>query len=105
LSGDDLLAMPQIACGMQGVISVAANAYPLEYSNMVRACLAGDYVKAKMINDPLIEAYDMMFAENNPSGVKAFMHQMGLLENQVRLPLVPLSEPIHSRVKTYLSKS
>ena len=104
LSGDDLLAMPQIACGMQGVISVAANAYPLEYSNMVRACLAGDYVKAKMINDPLIEAYDMMFAENNPSGVKAFMHQMELLENEVRLPIVSLSEPIHSRVKTYLSK-
>jgi 4-hydroxy-tetrahydrodipicolinate synthase len=104
LSGDDLLAMPQIACGMQGVISVAANAYPLEYSNMVRACLAGDFVKAKMINDPLIEAYDMMFAENNPSGVKAFMHQMELLENEVRLPIVSLSEPIHSRVKTYLSK-
>jgi 4-hydroxy-tetrahydrodipicolinate synthase len=46
-----------------------------------------------------------MFAENNPSGVKAFMHQMGLLENEVRLPLVPLSEPVHSRVKAYLSKS
>lgn len=105
LSGDDLLALPQIACGMQGVISVAANAFPLEYSNMVRACLAGDFVKAKTINDPLIEAYDMMFAENNPSGVKAFMHQMGLLENELRLPLVPLSEPIHSRVKAYLSKS
>jgi 4-hydroxy-tetrahydrodipicolinate synthase len=105
MSGDDLLALPQIACGMQGVISVAANAYPLEYSNMVRACLAGDFVKAKTINDPLIEAYDMMFAENNPSGVKAFMHQLGLLENELRLPLVPLSAPIYSRVKTYLSKS
>jgi 4-hydroxy-tetrahydrodipicolinate synthase len=105
MSGDDLLALPQIACGMQGVISVAANAYPLEYSNMVRACLAGDFVKAKTINDPFIEAYDMMFAENNPSGVKAFMHQLGLLENELRLPLVPLSAPIYSRVKTYLSKS
>jgi 4-hydroxy-tetrahydrodipicolinate synthase len=104
ISGDDLLALPQIACGMQGVISVAANAYPLEFSNMVRACLAGDFVKAKAMNDPLIEVYDMMFTENNPSGVKAFMHQMGLLENEVRLPLVPLSEPIYSRVKKYLSK-
>jgi 4-hydroxy-tetrahydrodipicolinate synthase len=102
ISGDDLLALPQIACGMQGVISVAANAYPLAFSNMVRACLAGDFVKAKAIHDPLIEAYDMMFAENNPSGVKAFMHQMGLLENEVRLPIVPLSEPLYSRVKTYL---
>jgi 4-hydroxy-tetrahydrodipicolinate synthase len=105
ISGDDLLALPQIACGMQGVISVAANAYPLEFSNMVRACLAGDFAKAKSINDPFIEVYDMMFTENNPSGVKAFMHQMGLLENELRLPLVPLSEPIHSRVKAYLSKS
>jgi 4-hydroxy-tetrahydrodipicolinate synthase len=105
MSGDDLLALPQIACGMQGVISVAANAYPLEFSNMVRACLAGDFAKAKSINDPFIEVYDMMFTENNPSGVKAFMHQMGLLENELRLPLVPLSEPIHSRVKAYLSKS
>lgn len=104
MSGDDLLALPQIACGMQGVISVAANAYPLAYSNMVRACLSGDFVKAKAINDPLIEVYDIMFAENNPSGVKAFMHQMGLLENEVRLPLVPLSEPVYSRVKKYLSK-
>jgi 4-hydroxy-tetrahydrodipicolinate synthase len=104
VSGDDLLTLPQIACGMQGVISVAANAYPSEFSNMVRACLVADFVKAKAINDPLIEAYDIMFAENNPSGVKAFMHEMGLLENEVRLPVVPLSEPVYSRVKTYLAK-
>jgi 4-hydroxy-tetrahydrodipicolinate synthase len=89
---------------MQGVISVAANAYPTAFSNMVRACLIGDFVKAKAINDPLIEAYDLMFTENNPSGVKAFMHQMKLIENEVRLPLVPLSEPVYSRVKTYLAK-
>lgn len=105
VSGDDLLALSQIACGMQGVISVAANAYPTAFSNMVRACLSGDFVKAKAINDPLIEVYDMMFTENNPAGVKAFMHQMGLLENEVRLPMVPLSEPIYIRVKTYFSKS
>ena len=104
VSGDDLLALSQIACGMQGVISVAANAYPTAFSNMVRACLIGDFVKAKAINDPLIEAYDLMFTENNPSGVKAFMHQMKLIENEVRLPLVPLSEPVYSRVKTYLAK-
>jgi 4-hydroxy-tetrahydrodipicolinate synthase len=104
VSGDDLLALPQIACGMQGVISVAANAYPAEFSNMVRACLAGNFVEAKKINDPLIEGYDIMFAENNPAGVKAFMHEMGLLENEVRLPVVPLSEPVYSRVKNYLAK-
>jgi 4-hydroxy-tetrahydrodipicolinate synthase len=72
---------------------------------MVRACIAGNFVEAKKINDPLIEGYDIMFAENNPSGVKAFMHEMGLLENEVRLPVVPLSEPVYSRVKTYLAKS
>jgi 4-hydroxy-tetrahydrodipicolinate synthase len=104
VSGDDLLALPQIACGMQGVISVAANAYPVQFSNMVRACLAGNFAEAKKINDPLIEGYDIMFAENNPAGVKAFMYEMGLLENEVRLPVVPLSEPVYSRVKTYLAK-
>lgn len=105
ISGDDLLALPQIACGMQGIISVAANAYPFEFSNMIRTCLAGDFVNAKLMNDLLIELYAIMFAENNPSGVKAFMHQMELLENEVRLPLVPLSEPVYSRVQAYFSTS
>jgi 4-hydroxy-tetrahydrodipicolinate synthase len=105
VSGDDALALPQIACGMKGVISVAANAYPTEFSQMIRFSLKNDFVKAKSINDKLIEAYDIMFAENNPSGVKAFMAKMGLIQNSLRLPLVPLSESLFDRMQIYLEKT
>lgn len=104
VSGDDALALPQLACGMDGVISVAANAYPREFSNMVRACLSGDFASAKQINDQLIQAYELMFAENNPAGVKAFMTEMGLIENFLRLPGVPLSKGLQQAVKSFLHK-
>jgi 4-hydroxy-tetrahydrodipicolinate synthase len=102
VSGDDALALPLIACGMEGVISVAANAYPEEFSKMIRFCLKGDFAKAKIINDKLIDAYELMFAENNPAGVKAFMAEMGLIKNNLRLPLVPLNESLYNRVKSYM---
>ncbi len=105
VSGDDAIALPLIACGMSGVISVAANAFPKEFSEMVRLCLQGDFAGAKKINDTLIEAYDLMFVENNPSGVKAFMAEQQLIENTVRLPVVPLSESVHNKVKAYLGRS
>lgn len=104
VSGDDALALPQLACGMQGVISVAANAFPAEFSEMVRHCLKQNFTTAKTVNDSLIEAYDLMFCENNPAGVKAFMAEKGWISNQVRLPVVPLSAGIHAKVKAYLSK-
>jgi 4-hydroxy-tetrahydrodipicolinate synthase len=103
VSGDDALALPQIACGMKGVISVAANAYPKDFSGMVRFCLANDFAKAKTINDTLVDAYNLMFEENNPAGVKAFMTEMGLITNNLRLPLVPLSAGVHNRIKAYLA--
>ena len=104
VSGDDALALPQIACGMEGVISVAANAFPKKFSELVRQCLSGDFVKGKKINDELMEAYELMFAENNPAGVKAFMAEMGLLKNNLRLPMVALSDILHQKVKQYLKK-
>jgi 4-hydroxy-tetrahydrodipicolinate synthase len=104
VSGDDALAMAQIACGMDGVISVAANAFPKQFSDMVRAALNSDMATAKKLNDPLLKAYDLMFAENNPSGVKAFMYEQGLIQNEVRLPVVPLSSGLHDAVKKYLGK-
>lgn len=104
VSGDDALALPQIACGMQGVISVAANALPKEFSNMVRCGLSGDFKKAKSINDKLIRAYELMFAENNPAGIKAFLSEMGLIKNNLRLPLVSLSKKLMDGVKDYLKK-
>jgi 4-hydroxy-tetrahydrodipicolinate synthase len=104
VSGDDALVLPQIACGMEGVISVAANAFPKQFSDMVRKCLNADYKAAKKLNDELIEAYELMFAENNPAGVKAFMTEMGLLSNYLRMPMVPLSDPLHAKVRAYLKK-
>ncbi|MEN9684988.1 MAG: hypothetical protein RLZZ28_774 [Bacteroidota bacterium] len=104
VSGDDALALPQLACGMHGVISVAANAFPAQFAEMVRLGLKSDFAAAKKINDRLLDAYDLMFCENNPAGVKAFMYEQGLLENIVRLPVVPLSNSVHQQIKTYLKK-
>lgn len=104
VSGDDALALPQIACGMDGVISVAANSFPLQFSSMVRFCLKHDFAAAKKINDSLIAAYNIMFAENNPAGVKAFLHEMKMMETAVRLPVVPLSDPKMEEVKKYLAQ-
>jgi len=102
VSGDDALALPQLACGMQGVISVAANAFPKEFSDMVRRGLNSDFKKAKSINDKLIKAYELMFAENNPAGVKSFLTEMGLIKNNLRLPLTQLSKNLADGVKEYL---
>lgn len=98
ISGDDALSLPLIAAGMDGVISVAANAYPAAFSSMVRDCLTGNFKKARTTNDLLLPLYDLLFVENNPAGVKAFMHLHQLLDNQLRLPLVPLSESIYEQV-------
>ncbi len=102
VSGDDALALPQMACGMDGVISVAANCFPKQFSGMVAACLQNDYKHARKLNDILIAGYELMFAENNPAGAKAFLAELGIIKNTVRLPVVPLSSPLHDRVKLYL---
>jgi 4-hydroxy-tetrahydrodipicolinate synthase len=102
VSGDDALALPQLACGMDGVISVVANSFPEQFSEMVRLCLQQDFIAAKKINDHLLEVYQLMFTENNPAGVKAFLYEMKMIENTLRLPLVPLSGVLHQQVKKLL---
>jgi 4-hydroxy-tetrahydrodipicolinate synthase len=102
VSGDDALALPQIACGMDGVISVAANALPKKFTDMIRLSLKGDFKAAKKLNDELMLSYELMFAENNPAGVKAFLAELGCIGNHLRLPMVPLSEGLHQKVKDYL---
>jgi 4-hydroxy-tetrahydrodipicolinate synthase len=103
VSGDDNLAMAQIACGMEGVISVAANCFPAVFSEMIRCSLKGDFKTAKQKNDQLLEAYDLLFCENNPAGVKAFLTELGFIQNHLRLPLVPLSALVQNQIKKYLS--
>lgn len=104
VSGDDALAFPQIAMGMKGVISVAANAFPVQFSKMVKAAISANLAEAKKWNDLLLPAYDLMFAENNPAGVKAFLSEMGIIKNNLRLPLVPLSANYHQQVKALINK-
>ncbi|HEX6915210.1 MAG TPA: 4-hydroxy-tetrahydrodipicolinate synthase [Chitinophagaceae bacterium] len=102
VSGDDNLVLPQMACGMDGVISVAANCFPKQFSEMVRYCLEADYTAARNLHYQMLEAYDLLFAENNPAGVKAFLAELGVIQNQLRLPLTPLSSGLHSKVQAFL---
>jgi 4-hydroxy-tetrahydrodipicolinate synthase len=102
VSGDDALALAQIACGMRGVISVIANCFPKEFSELVSFALKDDFDAARKINNLLLQGYDLLFAENNPAGVKAFCAELGVIENHLRLPLVPLSDGFHKQVKAYL---
>jgi 4-hydroxy-tetrahydrodipicolinate synthase len=99
VSGDDAISLPLIALGMDGVISVAANAFPKDFSNMIRYCLDGNYQLARPIQYQLLQAFDLMFAENNPAGVKSFMHQLTLIENELRLPVVPVSSELEQKIK------
>ena len=102
VSGDDNLALAQIACGMRGVISVAANCFPKDFSAMVNAALEDDFRTARNYNHILLQGFDLLFAENNPAGVKAVLAEMGIIENHLRLPLVPLSEAIVKQIRAYL---
>lgn len=102
VSGDDNLALAQIAMGMDGVISVAANAFPKDFCAMVQHALDENFTKARILNNMLFKGYQLLFAENNPAGVKAALAEIGLIENEVRLPLVPLSQHLHEELRTYL---
>lgn len=89
ISGDDGITFPLITLGAVGVISVIGNALPAEFSRMVRLALNGDYESARTIHHKFAELFKLLFVDGNPAGVKAMLHAMGLIENQLRLPLVP----------------
>ena len=89
ISGDDGITFPLITLGAVGVISVIGNALPREFSRMVRLALNGDYSSALTIHHKFTELFKLLFVDGNPAGVKAMLHAMGMIENQLRLPLVP----------------
>ncbi|MBK7099685.1 MAG: 4-hydroxy-tetrahydrodipicolinate synthase [Sphingobacteriales bacterium] len=99
ISGDDGITLPMIACGAKGVISVVANAYPKEFSNMVRLCLAGNFSEALPIHLKYVDVINSMFVEGSPSGVKQYMVEMGLIKNNMRLPVVPVSAAHAEKIK------
>ena len=92
ISGDDGLTLPQLAMGIDGVISVVGNAFPKQFSRMVKLGLEGNFTEASKIHLKMIEIIDALFAEGSPGGVKAALNILGLMENSLRLPLVPISE-------------
>ncbi|MDR2423576.1 MAG: 4-hydroxy-tetrahydrodipicolinate synthase [Prevotellaceae bacterium] len=104
LSGDDGLTLSQIAIGADGVISVIANAFPVEFGKMVHLALDGNYAQARQIYMKLVEIIDLLFVEGNPAGVKAAMEIRGVIHNYLRLPLVEASETLYEKLKKIQEK-
>jgi 4-hydroxy-tetrahydrodipicolinate synthase len=99
ISGDDAITLPLLSCGMDGVISVIANAYPSDFSEMVRLGLKGDFEKARKLHYRLLDLSKIIFTDGSPGGIKAFLEIMKLCENVVRLPLAVVGEETHKKIR------
>lgn len=104
ISGDDPVALPMIALGAAGIISVVGNALPFQYSEMIRLCLKGDFKAAQPLHLALIEFTRLIFTEGNPAGVKAALKHFGVCGDQVRLPLVPASAGLTQQIVAEIQK-
>lgn len=98
ISGDDTLSLPMISAGADGVISVVANAYPKQYSKLIRHSLEGDFKKARKIQFQLLDLIGMLFEEGNPAGVKHVLSQLEVCGPKVRLPLAGISRSLANRL-------
>lgn len=104
ISGDDNLTLPLLACGADGVISVVANAFPKDFSDMVRAGLKGDFATARKLHYKTFEITQQLFADGNPGGVKHALNLLKVCGPQVRLPLVEPNEGVQKKLKELISK-
>ncbi|MDI9358422.1 MAG: 4-hydroxy-tetrahydrodipicolinate synthase [Phycisphaerales bacterium] len=105
LSGDDNLAIAQIAIGFQGVISVVANVFPQVFGTLIHHALHNRFDEARKLHIDLLACYDLLFVENNPAGIKAFLHEQKIIkDNYLRLPLTCLQEKYIDNIRTYLEK-
>lgn len=104
LSGDDSITYPLISLGAEGVISVIGNAYPREFSKMVRLALRGEYAPALLLHHKFKELFSLLFVDGNPAGVKAALNAMGLCENVLRLPLVPSRITTFEKIQTIVKE-
>ncbi|MBS1779246.1 MAG: 4-hydroxy-tetrahydrodipicolinate synthase [Bacteroidetes bacterium] len=102
LSGDDDLVLPQIALGMEGVISVAANCFTKDFTTMVNNALDGNFDAAKTMHYRLLEGIRLLFADGNPAGVKYVLSKMGLCKNVMRLPIVPVTDATAEKINGWL---
>jgi 4-hydroxy-tetrahydrodipicolinate synthase len=102
ISGDDLLTVPTIAIGGKGVISVLANAFPANFSEMTRQALAGNFAQSTALLHGFLDINPLMYEEANPVGVKQVLEFQGVCSNHVRLPLLPATESLQNRIKALL---
>lgn len=102
VSGDDSLTYTMIRMGASGVISVVGNALPTEFGAMVRLCMEGKYADAKIIDTKFSDLYDALFCDGNPAGIKSLLHLMGMIDNELRLPLVSTCKATDKRLKAIL---
>ena len=93
-----------ITLGAVGVISVIGNAFPREFSRMTRLALQGDYNNALTIHHKFTELFSLLFVDGNPAGVKAMLNVMGLIENKLRLPLVPTRITTFEKMRAILDE-
>lgn len=104
ISGNDDIALPFMALGGDGVISVIANAFPREFSRMIRFCLEDDFGSARNIHNQLLDVIEGIYADGSPSGVKAVLSMKGLCRNALRLPLVKINKGLHNHLSSLLSE-
>lgn len=104
ISGDDAITLPLIALGVQGVISVTANALPKVFSEMVHAALTGNFENARQWHYKIIDLSNLFFCEGNPAGVKAALHALRISENILRLPLRPVSAALYQKIQEGLDQ-
>jgi len=102
ISGDDMIALPMILAGGDGVISVIGEGFPKEFSEMVRLGLQGKIKEAYQIHYKLTDAIDLIFEQGNPAGIKEVFKHLGLSTNTIRLPLVNVNKDLSERIKTFI---
>ncbi len=103
ISGDDVHALPMISFGCEGVISVVAQAIPSSFTNMVNSALAGEFKKASELQFSFLDLIKLIFKENNPAGIKAALAHLNLCEDDLRLPLVPVSNELRNNINSFFN--
>jgi dihydrodipicolinate synthase (EC 4.2.1.52) len=104
ISGDDPVTLPMMSLGAAGIISVIGNALPKKVATLAKLCTEGNYAEARSIHNALLDITDLCFIEGNPAGVKYILQELGIGKDQLRLPLVPVSEKIQAAIKEELKK-
>lgn len=104
ISGDDALTFSMVASGAAGVISVIGNALPKQFSRMIRLEFKGEYEPARKIHHMFTDLYSLLFVDGNPAGCKALLNDMGMIENVLRLPLVPTTIKTKERMAAILKE-